>query len=99
MKQSQELLAAGVRIIDLALDEHTELKPLLQLFGFSPPGFNVGHYLLRNRSRAFCLLTSRQRVLYLPLRNGKPALLLSPEHPQALLDALRSSASNAGARG
>ena len=75
----------------LALDEHTELKPLLQLFGFSPPGFNVGHYLLRNRSRAFCLLTSRQRVLYLPLRNGKPALLLSPEHPQALLDAVRQA--------
>ncbi len=94
---ASELALDQARI--LALDEHTELKPLLQLFGFSLPGFKVGHYLLRNRSRAFCLLTSRQRVLHLPLRNGKPALLLSPEHPQALLDALRSSASNAGARG
>lgn len=75
----------------LSLDERTELKPMLQLGGFTLPGFNAGHYLLRNRNRAFCLLTDRQRVLVLPRRNG-PVLLLSPERPQALLDALRAIA-------
>lgn len=74
----------------LGLDEHTGLKPLLQLGGFSFPGFNAGHYLLRNRSRAFCLLTSRERVLVLPLRDGKSQLLLSPAQPQALLNALHA---------
>lgn len=77
------------RILDLG--EHTEFKPMLQLGGFAMPGFKAGHYLLRNRSRAFCLLTSYQRVLLLPQRDGK-WLLLSPEHPQALLDALRQTA-------
>lgn len=90
------LLARKVAVDDLALDrarildldEHIELKPMLPLGAFSLPGLKVGHYLLRNRTRAFCLLTSRQRVLVLPLRDGKPPFLLSPEHPQALLDAL-----------
>ena len=75
----------------LSLDERTELKPMLQLGGFTLPGFNAGHYLLRNRSRAYCLLTDRQRVLVLPRRDGR-LLLLSPEQPQALLDALRAIA-------
>ena len=75
------------RIVDL--DEHVELKPMLQLFGFGLPGYKTGHYLLRNRARAFCLLTDRQRVLVLPLRDGK-LILLSPAQPQALLDALRA---------
>lgn len=72
----------------LHLDEHTEFKPMLQLGGFGLPGFRAGHYLLRNRSRAFCLLTSRRNVLLLPQRDGK-FILVSPEKPQALLDALR----------
>jgi len=76
------------RILDLG--EHTEFRPLLQLGGFALPGFKAGHYLLRNRSRAFCLLTSSNKVLLLPQRNGK-LLLLSPEHPQAVLDALRQA--------
>lgn len=73
----------------LSLDEHTGLKPRLQTFGFSLPGFLGGHYRLRDGSKAFCLLTDRQRVLVLPQRDGQ-LLLLSPEKPQALLDALRA---------
>jgi len=75
----------------LSLDERTELKPMLQLGGFTLPGFNAGHYLLRNRNRAICLLTDRQRVLVLPRRDSR-LLLLSPEQPQVLLDALRAIA-------
>lgn len=73
----------------LSLDEHTGFKPLLALGGFTFPWFNAGHYLLRNRSRAFCLLTERERVLVLRQRNGK-TMLLSPKNPQALVDAMRA---------
>ncbi len=86
-----ELALDKARVLDL--DEHTGYKPMLQLGAFSFPGFNAGRYLLRNRSRAFCLLTGRRRVLVLPQRDGRQ-LLLSPEKPQALLDALRAAAGN-----
>lgn len=76
------------RIVDLA--EHTEFKPALKTNGFNLPFFQAGHYRLRNRAKAFCLLTGRERVLVLPQRDGR-FILLSPEKPQALLDALRAS--------
>lgn len=76
------------RIIDLG--EHTEYKPLLKTNGYALPGFAAGHYRLRNRAKAFCLLTDRERVLLLPQRDGA-FLLLSPEKPQDLLDALKAA--------
>ncbi|KAF1713527.1 hypothetical protein CSC71_07555 [Pseudoxanthomonas sangjuensis] len=72
----------------LGLDEHVEFKPMLKLFGSGLPGYKTGHYLLRNRSRAFCLLTGHERVLVLPQRDGK-LILLSPQKPQDLLARLR----------
>ena len=48
-----------------------------------------GHYLLRDRTRAFLLLT-RGRTLVLPRRDGK-RVLLTLEQPQALLDALHAA--------
>lgn len=83
-----DLALDKARILDL--DEHTEYKPMLRLFGFSFPGLTVGTCILRNRSRAFCLLTAQSRVLLLPQRNGR-LILVSPEKPQALLDALRDT--------
>jgi hypothetical protein len=77
------------RIVDLA--EHTELAPMLGLNRFGLPGLRAGHYLLRNRSRAFCLLTRRERVLVLQRRDGR-FVLLSPDKPQALLSRLRELA-------
>ncbi|HYM86008.1 MAG TPA: hypothetical protein VET30_04665 [Pseudoxanthomonas sp.] len=85
-----ELALDKARVLNL--DEHTEFKPMLQLGGMSLPGFNAGHYLLRNRSRAFCLLTARDSVLLLPQHDGK-LILLSPKEPQALLARLRELAS------
>ena len=84
-----DLVLEKARVLDL--DEHTEFKPMLQLGGFGFPHFRAGHYLLRNRSRAFCLLTHRDRVLLLPRHDGK-FILLSPENPQALLSRLREVA-------
>lgn len=77
------------RIVDLS--EHTELAPMLGLNRFGLPGLRAGHYLLRNRSRAFCLLTRRERVLVLQRRDGR-FVLLSPDKPQALLSRLRELA-------
>lgn len=77
------------RVVDLA--EHTGYAPMLGLNRFGLPGLRAGHYLLRNRSRAFCLLTDRKRVLLLPQRDGR-SVLLSPEKPQALLARLHELA-------
>ena len=74
------------------LHERTELKPLLKTNGYSTPGFDAGHFRLREHfGKAFCLLTERERVLWLPLHDGKSQLLLSLERPQALLQALRAA--------
>lgn len=74
-----------------SLDERIELRPMLRTNGIGLPGFAVGHHRLRDRSKAFVLLTDRRRVLALRERNGR-ALLLSVARPQALLDALRGLA-------
>lgn len=79
-----------VRIVDLA--EHTELRPVLKTGGMSVPGFQAGRFRLReNFGKAFCLVTDRHRVLWLPQRDGKDQLLLSLQHPQGLLDALKAA--------
>ena len=85
-----ELDLARARIVDL--NERTELRPWLKSNGMSMPGFHAGHFRLRGDfGKAFCLLTQRRRVLWLPLRDGKQQLLLSLERPQALLDALHAT--------
>lgn len=81
--------ADAARTVDL--DEHTELRSLVMTFGTSPPGLQMGHFLLRDRGRAFLLLTARRKVLLLPTRDGR-RLLLSLEHPQRLLEALSDAA-------
>jgi len=83
-----ELDLDKARIVDL--DEHAELRPGVRLWGMGLPGFSAGHHLLRNRARAFCLLTRREKVLVLPRRDGR-YLLLSPEQPRALLEHLAAT--------
>ena len=73
------------RVVDLA--EHGSLKPVVKTNGYGMPGFLSGHYRMRDRRKAFCLLTDASRVLYLPLRDGS-VLVLSPEKPRELLAAL-----------
>lgn len=78
------------RIVDL--DERTELRPGLKTFGMGMalPRYHAGWFVLRNGDRAFCLVTTRRRVLWLPKHAGG-SLLLSLERPDALLDALRGA--------
>ena len=78
------------RLVDLA--ERMDLRPAVKTMGMSLPGFHAGRFRLRGKlAKAFCLVTDRQRVLWLPLHNGKDQLLLSVERPQDLLDALRTT--------
>jgi hypothetical protein len=81
-----EIDLAASRIVDLR--ERTEFKPVLKLMGTRLPGLSLGHFRLRDRSRAFALLTDTSRVLVLTERSGR-RLLLSLATPQALLDALQ----------
>lgn len=85
----QALDLERARVIDLA--EHTDYAPMLGINRLGLPGFRAGHYLLRNRQRAFCLLTATGRVLMLPQRDGR-VLLLSPARPLELLERLRELA-------
>lgn len=84
-----ELDVERARIVDIA--ERTELRPAVKTNGISMPGYHAGHFrIYRRLEKAFCLLTDRRRVLWIPLREGGQ-LLLSLERPQALLDALRTA--------
>ncbi|RZA10845.1 MAG: hypothetical protein EOP93_24240 [Lysobacteraceae bacterium] len=83
----QALALDKARIVDLG--EHTEYKPRIKTNGYALPGFAAGHFRLGNLGKAFCLLTDFERVLVLPQKDGA-LLLLSPERPQAVLDALRA---------
>ncbi|MFH1598953.1 MAG: PH domain-containing protein [Pseudomonadota bacterium] len=77
------------RVVDTR--EHTELKPLLKTNGFGLPGYWAGHFMLRDKRKAFCLVTDVSKVLALPHADGR-VWLLSFEHPQAVLDILRRAA-------
>jgi hypothetical protein len=73
------------------------LRPMWKTFGTATPGYRGGRFRLRDRRRAFVLLTTRQQVLSLPERGGR-MLLLSVERPQVLLDALRDVARKSSRR-
>lgn len=76
----------------LSLDEFPEYRPFLKSNAISLPGYHVGHFRLRNlRGKAFCILTSRQKLLMLQERGGR-VLLLSLRQPRSLLDALKAAA-------
>lgn len=79
----------AARIVDLRREP--TLRPIIKSFGTSMPGYQAGYFRLRDRSRAFLLVTDRAKTLLLPERSGR-MLLLSPERPQALLEALRAVA-------
>ncbi|MCC7664081.1 PH domain-containing protein [Stenotrophomonas rhizophila] len=79
------------RVVDLA--EHGSLKPLVKTNGYAVPGFQSGHFRMRDRRKAFCLVTDPSRVLYLPLRDGS-VLVISPQQPRQLLEALQALAAS-----
>ena len=72
----------------LNLDDAKDLQPVLKLAGIGLPGYRSGWFWLRNRRRAYVVLTQWQRVLMLPRRDGV-LILLSLQRPDALLAALQ----------
>jgi hypothetical protein len=84
-----ELDLDGARLVDLARE--IELRPYLKLAGTRLPGFRSGWFWLRDRRRAYVVLTGDQRVLLLPKRDGQ-VCLFSLQRPEALLEALRRTA-------
>lgn len=85
----QALDLARARLVDL--DEHTTLRPLLKVNGFSLPGLRSGWYRLRNGRRGFVATAGGRRVLWLP-GTGRHDLLLEVDDPGALLSQLRELA-------
>lgn len=80
--------AGAARVVDLR--EHTELKPFWKNNGYGLPGFRAGYFRLRNRERAFCLLTDPARVAVLPVP-GERMLLLSTTRATELVAAVREA--------
>lgn len=80
------------RVVDLR--ERSEWKPSIKLIGTRIPGLSAGHFRLRDRSRAFVLVTDTSRVLVLNERSGR-RLLLSLAKPQTLLDLLKAKTETA----
>jgi hypothetical protein len=79
------LRANGVRIIDFAA--HPELKPFLRTWGIGLPGLASGWFRLRNKGKALCVLTGRERVTVLKTDDGT-WVLLSLADTSALRSAL-----------
>jgi hypothetical protein len=79
------LRAHGVGIVDFAA--HPELKPSLRTWGIGLPGLASGWFRLRNKGKALCVLTGRERVTVLKTDDGI-WVLLSLAEPSALRNAL-----------
>jgi hypothetical protein len=78
---------AGARV--LALEAEPELQPVGRTLGTGMPGYASGWLRLRNGEKALAYLTSSERVVHIPTRDGY-ALLLSLSDPEAFLGALRA---------
>ena len=76
----------AARVINL--DREAQLQPVSKITGTQAPGYRAGRFRLRDRRRAYVILTDWSRVLLLPKRDGS-VILLSVERADALLDALR----------
>jgi hypothetical protein len=75
------------RIVDLAREP--SLQPGLKIAGTRLPGFASGKFWLKDKRRAYVLMTESRRVLVLPRHDGQ-VWLLGVERADALLAALRA---------
>jgi hypothetical protein len=76
---------ARARVVDFAAEPG--LEPRSRRFGTGMPGYAAGWFGLANGDKALVYLTTRERVVYVPTREGY-ALLLSVDRPEAFLAAL-----------
>lgn len=82
----QDLNLAKAQVVNLA--ERSDLSPDARTNGVGLPGYQAGWFKLHNGQKALLHLTARDRVVYLPTKEGY-AVLLSVTDPGGLLDSLR----------
>lgn len=82
------VVASRSTILDLATNP--ELTPAIRTNGLGVPGYQLGHFRLRNGTRARVALTARSGVVYVPTNEGR-ALLISVNQPEDFIAVLRSS--------
>jgi hypothetical protein len=70
-----------------------DLAPRRRTLGTGLPGYSAGWFRLRNGQKALLYLTDRSRAVYVPTTSDY-SVLLSPEDPDAFLQALRSIGSS-----
>ena len=73
------------------LSRRTDLRPVKESAGFGVQGFRLGWFYLANHEKALLALGDESKAVYIPTTEGF-SILVSPEHPQAFLQALKHSA-------
>ena len=76
----------------VSIRDDSPLHPAFRSYGISIDGYRTGWFRLRNGEKAFLALSSLSPVVHIPTRNSYP-LLLSVDHPEALLSALQNQCS------
>ncbi len=88
---SQDLQISDFRLRDaelVDLRESRHLQPTSRTNGTGAPGLRAGWFVLRNRERAFLLVTDPGAVVYVPGRAF--SVLASLQDPEGFLEALGS---------
>ena len=85
--------ADEARVLDLTREPG--LRPVSRRMGTGLPGYVAGWFRLANGQRALLYVTAWHRVLYVPTSAGY-SLLLSPQHPDAMLAELKRRAGRRG---
>jgi hypothetical protein len=87
------LVIAKARLIDL--DKEPDYKPSGGSCAASVPGYQTGLFKLRNGLRVVMFVTEREKVVYIPTKKNY-AVMMSPKHPERMLEALRGLAGQHG---
>lgn len=81
-----ELDIAGAHRVDWG--EEAGLRPGWRTVGTGLPGYQAGWFKLKNGSKALLYVTDHHKAIYIPTSRDY-GLLLSPNRPDAFLEALR----------
>jgi hypothetical protein len=73
------------------INETGDLQPVRRTLGTGLPGYRAGWFRLRNGEKALLYVTDATKVVYIPTRLDY-SVLLSPEDPEGLLNAIRTLA-------
>ncbi len=86
---SQEIERSNLRLEEaqvLNLKDNHHLQPVLRTNGTGAPTLKAGWFILRNRDKAFLLITKTSEVLYLPTRDF--IFMASLKNPHDFLELL-----------